>query len=76
MYRNFVSMRNSKNVKVGKYLLLSSEISELMIDIGFQHLHEIIWVDTAKKLGIYGYPYTWIPSLIDQRILIFRKSIN
>lgn len=76
MYRNFESVKNGKKVKIGKYLLLSSEISSLMVDIGFQHLNEIIWVDTAKKLGIYGYPFTWIPSLIDQRILIFRKSIN
>ena len=76
MYRNFDSILNGKKIKIGKYLLLSSEVSELLINLGFQHLNEIIWVDTAKKLGIYGYPYTWIPSLIDQRVLLFKKIIN
>lgn len=74
MYRNFETIRNGKKQKVGKYLLLSTEVSEILINIGFQHTNELIWIDTAKKLGIYGYPYTWIPSLIDQRILVFRKN--
>lgn len=74
MYRNFETIVNDKKKKVGKYLLLSTEVSEILVNIGFQHVNELIWVDTGKKLGIYGYPYTWIPSLIDQRILIFRKS--
>jgi DNA modification methylase len=72
MYRNFEDI-TSKKKKVGKYLLLSSEIAELMLEIGFQQTNELIWIDTGKKLGIYGYPYTWIPSLIDQRILVFQK---
>ena len=76
MYRNFDSFSDSKKKKIGKYLPLSVEVSELLIDIGYEHINELIWVDTAKKLGIYGYPYTWIPSLIDQRILIFQKTIN
>lgn len=75
MYRNFEYKKDGKKVKIGKYLLLSSDVSSILVNIGFQHLNEIIWVDTAKKLGIYGYPFTWIPSLIDQRILIFRKNI-
>ena len=66
MYRNFESKENGKKVKTGKY-------SEILVNIGFHQINELIWVDTAKKLGIYGYPYTWIPSLIDQRILLFKK---
>lgn len=76
MYRNFDSIKNDKKIKTGKYLLLSSEVSDLLVNIGFHNLNEIIWVDTAKKLGIYGYPYTWIPSLIDQRVLLFKKIIK
>ena len=74
MYRNFEETINGKKKKVGRYLLLSSEIAEILIEIGYKQINELIWVDTGKKLGIYGYPYTWIPSLIDQRILIFTKT--
>ena len=74
MYRNFEKITNGKKRKNGEYLLLSSQVSDLMIEIGFQQVNELIWVDTGKKLGIYGYPFTWIPSLIDQRILIFEKN--
>ena len=74
MYRNFETPLRGKKNKIGKYLLLSSEVAEILTNIGYIHLNELIWVDTGKKLGIYGYPYTWIPSLIDQRILIFQKK--
>ena len=74
MYRNFEKITNGKKRKIGEYLLLSSQVSDLMIEIGFQQVNELIWVDTGKKLGIYGYPFTWIPSLIDQRILNFEKN--
>ncbi len=74
MYRNFQIQKDGKKQKIGKYLLLSTEVSNILCNIGFQQVNELIWIDTAKKLGIYGYPYTWIPSLIDQRILIFKKN--
>lgn len=73
MYRNFETVLKGKKNKIGKYLLLSSEVAEILTKIGYIQRNELIWVDTGKKLGIYGYPYTWIPSLIDQRILIFQK---
>jgi DNA modification methylase len=72
MYRNtIINKRNSK--KIGKYYMLSAEVAELLVNIGFQHIHELIWMDTGKKLGIYGYPFVWIPSLVDQRVLIHYK---
>lgn len=35
---------------------------------------DIIWHDDSKMLHIYGYPFAYIPSLIHQHILIFRKE--
>lgn len=74
MYRNFEKVVNNKKRKIGEYLLLSAQVAEILTEIGFQQINELIWVDTGKKLGIYGYPFTWIPSLIDQRILVFQKK--
>lgn len=74
MYRNFERKINGEKRKIGEYLLLSSQVSDLLVEIGFKQINELIWIDTGKKLGIYGYPFTWIPSLIDQRILIFQKD--
>ena len=34
----------------------------------------IIWFDQSKTLHIYGYPTAFIPSLVHQNILIFRKE--
>ncbi|MBN2443909.1 MAG: hypothetical protein JXJ04_21280 [Spirochaetales bacterium] len=36
----------------------------------------IIWYDVSKKLHLYGYQYTYIPSMIHQNILVFRKDVN
>ena len=34
----------------------------------------IVWYDVSKKLHLYGYQFSYIPSMIHQNILIFRKE--
>ena len=34
----------------------------------------IIWLDNSKSLHVFGYPFTYVPSLIHQNILIFKKE--
>jgi hypothetical protein len=34
----------------------------------------LIWYDVSKSLHIYGYQYEYIPSMIHQNILVFRKE--
>ena len=74
MYRNIPSKEKSKR-KIGRYLMLSAILAEMLEGIGFVLKSERIWYDTAKKLGVYGYPYTYVPSMVDQRILILKKEI-
>lgn len=71
MYRN-VKLSDKKK-KQGLYLNLSSELANSLSVLGLKWRRELIWIDPGKKLGIYGYPYVWIPSLLDQRILVFQK---
>lgn len=35
----------------------------------------IIWVDNSKSLHVFGYPRAYVPSMIHQNILIFRKEL-
>ena len=76
MYRNIKQEKEGKIVPVGQYLPLDQDVSGLLKEIGYRMYKELIWMDPAKKLGVYGYPYVWIPSMTDQRILVFRKPIS
>ena len=58
-----------------EYHFLSAELAKTISDIpGFILKSDIIWHDDSKMLHIYGYPFAYIPSLIHQHILIFRKE--
>lgn len=58
-----------------EFHLLSAELAKRVSEIpGFMLKSDIIWHDDSKMLHIYGYPFAYIPSLIHQHILIFRKE--
>ena len=57
-----------------EYHFLTHDIVSLLKDIGFKPKGEIVWYDVAKKLHLYGINYSWIPSIVHQFILIFRKE--
>ncbi|NOY09765.1 MAG: class I SAM-dependent methyltransferase [Spirochaetes bacterium] len=57
------------------YHCLSSELAERVSRIdGLVWKANIIWYDVSKKLHLYGYQYSYIPSMIHQNILVFRKE--
>jgi DNA modification methylase len=58
----------------GQYHLLNSDIARILNQIGFILKGEIIWYDVNKKLHLYGINYSWIPSIVHQFIMIFRKE--
>ncbi|MBY8987056.1 MAG: class I SAM-dependent methyltransferase [Candidatus Lokiarchaeota archaeon] len=58
----------------GKYYLLNADVARILIQIGFILKGEIIWYDVNKKLHLYGINYSWIPSIVHQFIMIFRKE--
>jgi DNA modification methylase len=58
----------------GRYHLLNSNIARLLESVGFILKGEIIWYDINKKLHLYGINYSWIPSIVHQFIMIFRKE--
>jgi DNA modification methylase len=58
----------------GQYFLLNADIARILSQIGFVLKGEIVWYDVNKKLHLYGINYSWIPSIVHQFIMIFRKE--
>ncbi|MHA2289246.1 MAG: TRM11 family SAM-dependent methyltransferase [Promethearchaeota archaeon] len=58
----------------GQYHLLNADVARILSQIGFILKGEIIWYDVNKKLHLYGINYSWIPSIVHQFIMIFRKK--
>jgi len=76
MYRTLPEVHNGKTVKVGRFLLLSSLLAELLASIGYHFLEEVVWYAPDKALHIFGYPYSYIPSVVHQDILVFEKRVE
>lgn len=58
-----------------EYHFLAGELAKTISEIKeFTLKSDIIWHDDSKMLHIYGYPFAYIPSVIHQHILIFRKD--
>ena len=57
----------------GKYHFLSSDLANVLERNSFTPKANLIWYDVSNKLHIYGYLYDFVPSMIHQNILIFKK---
>ncbi|MFX1517769.1 MAG: DNA methyltransferase [Promethearchaeota archaeon] len=73
MYRTIKETTKGKVRKVGKYLFLSSMLAKVLLDIGYSFEEEIIWYAPDKALHVFGYPFSYIPSIVHQSILVFTK---
>ena len=58
----------------GRYHLLNADVARILSQIGYVLKSEIIWYDVNKKLHLYGINYSWIPSIVHQFIMVFRKE--
>lgn len=59
----------------GRYHCLSAELAEALSAIpGLMWKANLVWYDVAKALHLYGYQYAYIPSMVHQNILVFRKE--
>ena len=57
----------------GKYHFLSNDLANVLERNNFTPKANLIWYDVSNKLHIYGYLYDFVPSMIHQNILIFKK---
>ncbi|MCL5264010.1 MAG: site-specific DNA-methyltransferase [Chloroflexi bacterium] len=56
----------------GEYIMASYEISERIKRAGFVMKGIKIWYGTGSRVRPYGYPYTYVPNIVHQNILIFK----
>ena len=58
-----------------RYHCLSAELASVLSRIpGLVWKANLVWYDVSKKLHLYGYQYSYIPSMIHQNVLVFRKE--
>jgi len=57
-----------------EYYMLSAELANAIKNPNLILKANLIWYDVSKTLHVYGYPTTFIPSMVHQNILIFRKE--
>ena len=58
-----------------EYHVLSADLASAIKDkTRFLLKANLVWYDVSKNLHVYGQPYAYIPSMIHQNILIFRKE--
>jgi len=58
----------------GRYIPTSAIIAQRYVDIGWVLKGEKIWYATGARIRPYGYPNAFVPNIIHQNILIFRKE--
>lgn len=59
----------------GRYHMLASSLADRLEGTGLWVLKaNLIWYDVSKMLHIYGYPHAFVPSMIHQNILVFKKN--
>jgi len=58
-----------------QYHCLSAELAQVIAALpGMVWKANIVWYDVSKKLHLYGYQYSYIPSMIHQNVLVFRNE--
>lgn len=58
----------------GEYIHTSAIVAERYRALGWRFKGEKIWYSTGTRIRPYGYPSAYVPNIIHQNILIFRKE--
>jgi DNA modification methylase len=58
----------------GRCHFLSCDLAAALSELALVPKANLVWYDVSKALHIYGYQYEYIPSMIHQNILVFRKQ--
>jgi DNA modification methylase len=58
----------------GEFREKSSSMAEIVKKAGFQWKGKITWYQAGAKLRPYGVPYSYVPNITDQKILVFKNS--
>ena len=61
--------------RAGQYHILSADLANELSNIeGLSLKANFVWYDVSKSLHVYGYPYSFVPSMIHQNVIVFKKE--
>jgi len=58
----------------GRYVFASAEVSRRFERAGFVMKGCKVWYGTGARVRPYGYPHAYVPNIVHQNILIFRRE--
>lgn len=53
---------------------LSADLASGLESTGLVLKADLIWYDPTKSLHVYGYPFAFVPSMVHQHVLVFRRE--
>ncbi len=57
----------------GSYEFLSADLARTLEAVpSFTLKSNLVWYDPTKDLHVYGYPFSFVPSMVHQNVLVFR----
>ena len=57
----------------GEYIMTHADLTRTAKDCGFTNKGDIIWYQAGTRLRPYGYPYSYVPNIVHQHIVVLHK---
>lgn len=58
----------------GRYIMTQADLASRAEKAGFTTKGEIVWWQTGTRLRPYGYPFSYVPNIAHQYIVVLRKE--
>jgi DNA modification methylase len=58
----------------GRYVFTSADLAARAADTGLVPKGDLIWYQAGSRLRPYGYPNAFVPNIVHQHVLVFRKE--
>ena len=58
----------------GRYVFTGSDLAARAAAVGLSPKGDLIWYQAGTRLRPYGYPYTFVPNIVHQHIVVFRRD--
>jgi DNA modification methylase len=60
--------------QAGRYLFTASDLATRAASVGLVPKGDIIWYQAGTRLRPYGYPNGFVPNIVHQHLLVFRRE--
>lgn len=60
----------------GEYIMTHADLTNAARTCGFKNKGDIIWYQAGTRLRPYGYPYSYVPNIVHQHIVVLHKPYS